>query len=229
MRVHLRMATGTGPGQPGIRRGDRQHRALRGLLAYVPKTVGSVALLLVSAALLLVAVALLALLAVVLLALLAVVLTALLLGAVALLTLLLAAVVLATLPPEVGLLLGRVATRLVAVEPRLLLGVDVLLIPAAFQLLRVDAELVEQPGMLLGVDGTSLSLLPARLPPVCARPARHTCGIATRPRGRTRQQVARCAGTRPEAPTAGSAVRSPAGRPGPRRPSRGGSASTSAT
>jgi len=158
-------------GQPAIQRGDRQPETLRGLLAYVPKTVGSVALLLVSAALLL-AVVLLALLAVVLAALLlaavalltlllavalpalllAVVLAALLLVAVALLTLLLAAVVLATLPPEVGLLLGRVATRLVAVELRLLLGVEVLLVPAAFQLLRVDAELVEQPGTLLGVD-----------------------------------------------------------------------------
>jgi len=63
--------------------------------------------------------------------------------AVALLAALLAVALLAALA-EGGLLLGVVLARLVAPEPRLLLGVEVLLVAAVLDLLRVYAELVEQ-------------------------------------------------------------------------------------
>jgi len=53
---------------------------------------------------------------------------------------------------EAGLLLGVVLALLVAVEAGLLLGVQVLLVPAVLQLLRVNPNLVQQPGVLLRVD-----------------------------------------------------------------------------
>jgi len=53
---------------------------------------------------------------------------------------------------QAGLLLGVVLALLVTIEARLLLGIQVLLVPAVLQLLRVHPHLVEQPGVLLGVD-----------------------------------------------------------------------------
>jgi len=56
-------------------------------------------------------------------------------------------------PVETGLLVGVVPpARLIAGEPFLLLGVEVLLVAPVLQLLRVDPQPAEHPGVLLGVD-----------------------------------------------------------------------------
>ncbi len=109
----------------------------------------AVAMLAALAALLAVALlaALAALLAVALLAALAALLAVALLAALAAL---LSVALLAALT-EGGLLLAVVLAGLVAAEPRLLLGVEVLLVAAVLELLRVHAELVEQIGVLLWV------------------------------------------------------------------------------
>jgi len=88
------------------------------------------------------------------------VLTTLLLAVPLVLTTLLLAVALALLLLAVALLTGSVETRvlvgvvsagLVALETWLLLGVEVLLVAAVLQLLRVYTELLQHAGMLLGV------------------------------------------------------------------------------
>jgi len=53
---------------------------------------------------------------------------------------------------EAGLLLAVVLVLLVAVEARLLLGIQILLVSAVLQLLRVHPDLVQQPGVLLRVN-----------------------------------------------------------------------------
>jgi len=107
------------------------------------------------AALLLAALAVALLLATALL--LAVPLAALLLAALAVALLLATALLLAVALPargvESGLLVGVAPpARLITGEPWLLLGVEMLLVAPALQLLGVDPKLVEQTGVLLGVD-----------------------------------------------------------------------------
>jgi len=114
----------------------------------------AIALVLTEAlALLLLAVALLA--ATLAPLLLAIALAALLLLAVALLAAALAvtllAVALLTGGVEGGLLVAVVPAGLITAEPGLLLGVEVLLVTPVLQLLRVDPQAAEQPGVLLGV------------------------------------------------------------------------------
>ena len=79
------------------------------------------------------------------------VLTALLLAVALVLTTLLLAVALVTGSVETRVLVGVVSARLVALETWLLLGVEVLLVAAVLQLLRIYTELLQHAGVLLGV------------------------------------------------------------------------------
>jgi len=74
-----------------------------------------------------------------------------LLLAVPLLTTLLLAVSLLTRGVETGLLVGVVPAGLIALKPWLLLGVEVLLVATALQLLRVHTQLLQHAGVLLRV------------------------------------------------------------------------------
>ncbi len=134
-------------------------RSVTLLLAALAITLATLLLLAVAllAAALAVTLAALLLLAVTLLAAaLAVTLAALLLLAVALLAAPLAvtllAVALLTGGVEGGLLVAVVPAGLITAEPGLLLGVEVLLVTPVLQLLWVDPQAAEQPGVLLGVD-----------------------------------------------------------------------------